>query len=46
MSTPILPSSVMRLHQLEERFAELEPQIAHSPVRESLSALARHGVRS
>jgi len=39
MSTLNLPFSDTRLHQLEERFAELEPQIADSPVRESLSVL-------
>ncbi|WP_210479420.1 peroxiredoxin [Naasia sp. SYSU D00948] len=39
MSTVDLPFSDTRLHQLEERFAELEPQISDSPVRESLSVL-------
>ena len=39
MTTPNLPFSDTRLHQLEERFAELEPRIEDSPVREALSVL-------
>lgn len=37
--TPTTSSSDSRLHRLEQRFAELEPQVADSPVRESLSVL-------